>query len=686
MLPERKPAIRPVWTLGAVVAAAGALLPPACVPEPTGQSSVVCPNEFPALGSACATPGLVCSYSHPAGCPGHFPATCGADGTWSFEDDCVPSGGSGGTGGAGATGGTGGAGGVPCTDPVAGPPTVTSLVAVEYPPDGHVYELTFSEPVAPPGPGLSWVGTGSIASVKLTGPTSYAVEFTGMTPGTHSTLTVGTGVEDTCGAPLAAPVDVDIALLPRCHLLGEYFEGDLAAAGFSVSDAAGTGNLWQRSDLLAGGVPNHTDGAGLCASVGDHLAPATLAWGTALTAPALDLGAESHVVLRYESAFASGTGATARLEASADGTSWSPLRTHTVDHGPVGETVDVSSYAGGELRLRFRYDDPTGSGNYWDVDELCVESFTAEPCPCTAGAYTEAADSPGVSDGNGTFNTGEDTAKLLSVANDRVAVCGELEDATESGADYYRFALGGVAGTDKYLVKLTYCLENSFQDATLALRMKTKPLPLALLDTAHGKGELTAVLDGGAQYYIALEPGAATYDGAKYAVSVTVQKKLGPILAEGFEVWPPLHLTVSDDDLCLDWTQSYETVQPPGGLPTEGFYLAMFNSYDCSSGSESLTTPTLSMTGKSSVSIAFDLYHDPAYPTSLDSIQVQYDSGSGWIDVGPAFTRPAAVAGWTTEAVDLSVVAGKPAVKIRLLATSEYGTDLHIDNVLLLGG
>jgi hypothetical protein len=97
------------------------------------------------LGAPCPQPGLTCSYADLSGCQRYFSATCSDDGTWEFEDACVPHGGSGGS--AGGTGATAGTGGVPCADPVPGPPTVTSPLAVVYPPDGDSYRLELSEAV-----------------------------------------------------------------------------------------------------------------------------------------------------------------------------------------------------------------------------------------------------------------------------------------------------------------------------------------------------------------------------------------------------------------------------------------------------------------------------------------------------------------------------------------------------------
>jgi hypothetical protein len=87
-------------------------------PDPIDVSTVTCPSSVPENGAPCPTAGLVCNYF--TGCEQYYPATCGDDLTWSFEDGCQlpeggagPSaGGAGGTSGTGAFGAAGGAGGV----------------------------------------------------------------------------------------------------------------------------------------------------------------------------------------------------------------------------------------------------------------------------------------------------------------------------------------------------------------------------------------------------------------------------------------------------------------------------------------------------------------------------------------------------------------------------------------------
>jgi hypothetical protein len=229
-----------------------------------------------------------------------------------------------------------------------------------------------------------------------------------------------------------------------------------------------------------------------------------------------------------------------------------------------------------------------------------------------------------------------------------------------------------------------YCLENSFEDATIQIWAKGVSNPLATFTTAHTEGSFDVQLLDGEKHYLSVSANAAPYAPAVYTITVEVESMMTAVLSEGFEVWPPLSFTVTDDDPCLDWAQSSQTVVPFGEWPTEGSSLAYFNSYDCMTGSESLVSSSLNLSNANTVLLFFDMFHDPGFGGSFDNIQIQYDDGNGWINIGPQLDRPAQVQGWETEMVDLSALAGKTSVQIRLFTTTAYGNNIHIDNLALM--
>lgn len=686
----------PCLVAGLVLVAA---LVASCAKDEPNELQPTCPNELPTEGAPCE-PGLLCSYADPTGCTAYFVAICGESGTWRFEGECTPDGGPGGGGAATTTttssssttagGGAGGQGGSPCTDPLPGPPHVSSALSASYAADTLFgsYRLEFDEAVSNVAAHLSWTGQGQIESVTKSGSAAYVVRFSGLPAGDSAMLTVGAGVPDSCGTELESSVAIAIGLYPHCHLLSEDFAGSFPPTDWAVADAVADGNLWARNDTIGAspGVPNHSNGTGTCASANDDATGTSSDWDTTLTTPAIDLSGASNVVLAFESAFDDRLGAgQAWVEASGDGSSWSTLAQWTDDRGPLRELVELDDYVGGPVYLRWRYSDDAGAGGWWDVDDVCVEHYTKASCSCPAGGHTETKDVLGLTNGNGTRGTAEPTGVVLQQVDDRVSACGRLEVATASGPDWHVFSVNsGMPGGTMGAV-LRYCIENSFEPATVELWSQTGGTPVVSVADAHTEGEVDVELVDGETYYLYIAAGSTSYEQARYSLTVQIASAMTALVAEGFESWPLASLTVTDEDGCADWQPAMETVEPPdGALPTQGYYLAYFNSWECPEGIESLETDVLNLASYDVVVLTFDMYHDTGYASSIDTIQVQVDVGNGWVDYGLPFERPASVAGWTTETLDLSTFAGDPSVQFRLRATSAYGNDIHIDNVLLM--
>ena len=673
---------------GAALALIGA---EACNDSETTPVETRCPNEQPTEGGACSGD-LVCNYAEPTTCEKFYTATC-VDGKWQVDRPCLESGGAGPTGGGdggmgggvGAHGGGGsGAGG--CADPVEGPPEVTSTTTLIVAPDGGfgLYPLIFNETVATVSDKVSWQGPGAIEQVIREGST-YEVHYVGMLPGDSATLTID-GVEDLCGNVLAAPVTIDITHRASCHLLDESFEGDFIAAGFSTVDHASDGNQWLRSDLadMGNGVENHTSGAGFCATTNDIGSGGTQ-WDAELRAPPVDLTMHTHAVARFASHLSDPPGSgTAFIEGSQNGTSWTPLATW-VQSRDAFEAIDLSDFSGGLAHVRWRYVNAGGLGSWWDIDDACIETYTKASCPCPANGIMEVDDLDGFMDMNGNPTIAEDTLVTLATLNQEMVVCGLLEDDDASGADFFEFAVASGTGA-AVNTKVSYCIENGLQDATATVLAKTIATPLATESAARNKDSIHVDLVDNDDHYIAL----SAPDGfapSRYTVRFKVENLANPLINESFEVWPPMDFTITDDDGCLDWQQASETVVPFGELPTDGSFLAYFNSYDCNSGSESLVSAPLDFTNLTSIVLSLDMYHDTEFPNAFDNIQVEYFDSlvmMDWVPIGLPIERPRAVDGWETHMVDLTFLANEQNVTIRLLTTTQFGNNLHIDNVKLL--
>lgn len=121
----------------------------------------------------------------------------------------------------------------------------------------------------------------------------------------------------------------------------------------------------------------------------------------------------------------------------------------------------------------------------------------------------------------------------------------------------------------------------------------------------------------------------------------------------------------------------------PTASPHGGSYLAKFNSYDATSGNQTRVYQTTGFAISSSVASAtlkFWMYHDTGYSTSADKVQVQVNTGSGWVNVGTAVNRYDGSTGWKQATIDLSAYKGT-TVQLGFLGISAYGNNEFIDDV-----
>ena len=79
------------------------------------------------------------------------------------------------------------------------------------------------------------------------------------------------------------------------------------------------------------------------------------------------------------------------------------------------------------------------------------------------------------------------------------------------------------------------------------------------------------------------------------------------------------------------------------------------------------------------------MYHDTGYTSRADRVivQVSTDGGTTWSDVGAPINRYDGTTGWAKHTVSLNAYVGMPAVRVGLLGISDYGNDVHIDDVSL---
>jgi len=130
------------------------------------------------------------------------------------------------------------------------------------------------------------------------------------------------------------------------------------------------------------------------------------------------------------------------------------------------------------------------------------------------------------------------------------------------------------------------------------------------------------------------------------------------------------------------------TSSSPAATPYEGTHFVVFNSYSATSGNRAnLTSPRFSTQGGlAAVFVDFAWHQDPGYPTSFDSVTVEWSSnGTHWV-AAQTFTRPAPVTGWTSQRVRLPAAAlGHQRLQVRFNFLSAYGNNCYLDAVHIFG-
>jgi len=130
------------------------------------------------------------------------------------------------------------------------------------------------------------------------------------------------------------------------------------------------------------------------------------------------------------------------------------------------------------------------------------------------------------------------------------------------------------------------------------------------------------------------------------------------------------------------WAQSTGTVHPSGNPAHSPDKLAYFNSWTIETGTASLITPTVDMTGIVG-QLDYWMFHEPGYSGSNDNVQLKMSTNGGttWTNVGAPVSRYAATAAWTKNTY--IITGGTATTKFNFFATSAYGNDIHIDDVTL---
>ncbi|WP_199791365.1 carboxypeptidase regulatory-like domain-containing protein [Streptomyces sp. 142MFCol3.1] len=224
--------------------------------------------------------------------------------------------------------------------------------------------------------------------VALPTGADYKLDVTAALPG-YEPLTRSVTVKSTAvTADMALTADPDAATAggytPRRTDHDEAFDSpDHAPAGWSVSNADGTGNGWQFDDPIQRG--NTTGGSGSFAVVESDQGPFGPHQNSELISPAYDLSAAQSAELSFKTAYlANLTQQHMTVDASTDGgTSWENVWAGPKVSGNVGHLtvrVPLRQLAGKpSVRLRFHF--VADWGYYWAIDDVTVQARSLQAVP-----------------------------------------------------------------------------------------------------------------------------------------------------------------------------------------------------------------------------------------------------------------------------------------------------------------
>jgi hypothetical protein len=159
------------------------------------------------------------------------------------------------------------------------------------------------------------------------------------------------------------------------------------------------------------------------------------------------------------------------------------------------------------------------------------------------------------------------------------------------------------------------------------------------------------------------------------------------ILSEGFDgaTYPPAGWTSTN----VSGTTGIWSRETAGTYPTcspqSGTAMSKFNSFTCSAGvKRRLSTPAVSLVGKTNNSLKFYMYRDTGYSSSNDSLEVYASlNGTDWTKL-KGYKRYSTVNGWVENTVSLSAYDGQ-SVYLGFVGCSAYGNNIFIDNISVSG-
>ena len=185
---------------------------------------------------------------------------------------------------------------------------------------------------------------------------------------------------------------------------------------------------------------------------------------------------------------------------------------------------------------------------------------------------------------------------------------------------------------------------------------------------------------------IGLTADAATCQAPGYSSSISgyyenFDSATPPALPTG---WAKVVVTTTST--VADWATNAGTRYPSGQPAHSAPNLVYFNSFSSGSGGAArlYRTSDIDLGAVPTTTLSFWMYHETGYSSNADRVQVQVstDSGTTWQNVGAPVARYNGSTGWAQHTVSLAAYE-KEVIRLGFLGISEYGNDVHVDDVLI---
>jgi len=314
------------------------------------------------------------------------------------------------------------------------------------------------------------------------------------------------------------------------------------------------------------------------------------------------------------------------------------------------------------------------ASNNYALSGLAAGTYTVTPsksgCTFSPASTSVTITSSNVTGINFTATCGSGDTQLTS----GVPVTGE--SVAQGAWKYYSITVPAGA------TNLTLATSSATGDVDIYTQAGAKPTSSSYVCrpyTASGNETCTATNPAAGTWWL----GVYGYAAASYTVTGTVTAGSGEttLFTNGFETstgW-----TITDvSGTAGNWTYVTSGTNPSVS-PHGGSYVAKFNSYDASSGSQTRVSRSTGFAIPSSVTTAtlkFWMYHDTGYSTYADKVQVQVSTGSSWTNVGTAVNRYDGSTGWKQHTIDLTAYKGT-TVQLGFLGISAYGNNEFLDDI-----